>query len=107
TGRRSGILTPRLGFSELVRNSPTYRRTAENLGYYFALTDYIDAQVSMDWRSAARATEADPGWTRLNAEMRYRWLDRFMGGTIAVSRNTLSTGSTNLALSWSHNQEFS
>jgi hypothetical protein len=107
TGRRSGILTPRLGFSELVRNSPTYRRTAENLGYYFALTDYIDAQVSVDWRSSARATEADPGWTRLNAEMRYRWLDRFMGGTIAVSRNTLSTGSTNLALSWSHNQEFS
>ncbi len=27
TGRRSGILTPRAGFSEVVRNSPTYRRT--------------------------------------------------------------------------------
>lgn len=107
TGRRSGILTPRIGFSELVRNSPTYRRTAENLGYYFALTDYIDAQASVDWRSSARATEQDPGWTRLNAEMRYRWLDRFMGGSVAVSRSALSTGSTNLALSWSHNQEFS
>ncbi len=107
TGRRSGILTPRIGFSELVRNSPTYRRTAENLGYYFALTDYIDAQVSMDWRSSARATEQDPGWTRLNAEMRYRWLNRFLGGSLAVSRNTLSSGNKNLAVSWSHNQEFS
>jgi hypothetical protein len=28
-GRRSGILTPRFGFAELVRNSPTYRRTID------------------------------------------------------------------------------
>lgn len=107
TGRRSGMLTPRLGFAELVRNSSTYRRTAENLGYYFALSDYVDAQVSMDWRSSARETPQDPGWTRLNAEFRYRWLDRFLGGSFAVSRNSLSSGSRNLALSWSHNQEFS
>lgn len=107
TGRRSGILTPRVGIAELVRNSPTYRRTAENLGYYFALNDYIDAQVSMDWRSSARATEQDPGWTRLNSELRYRWLDRFMSGSLALSQNTLSTGSRNTAVSWSHAQEFS
>ena len=107
TGRRSGILTPRVGFAELVRNSPTYRRTTENLGYYFALNDYIDAQVSMDWRSSARATLQDPGWTRLNGELRYRWLDRFMSGSLALSRNTLSTGSNNTAVSWSHAQEFS
>lgn len=106
-GRRSGMLTPRLGFAELVRNSPTYRRTFENLGYYFALTDYVDAQLSLDWRSSARATEQDPGWTRLNGEVRYRWLDRFMSGSVALSRSALSSGSTNLAVSWSHNQEFS
>ncbi len=107
TGRRSGILTPRIGFSELVRNSPTYRRTAENLGYYFAFSDYLDAQLSMDWRSSARATMADPGWLRLNAELRYRWLDRFVSGGIALSQNALSSGSRNTTLSWSHNQEFS
>ena len=107
TGRRSGLLTPRAGFSEVVRNSPTYRRTIENLGYYFALSDYVDAQVSMDWRSAARATAQDPGWVRLNGELRYRWLDRFLSGGIAVSRNSISSGSRNLALSWSHQQEFS
>ena len=106
-GRRSGMLTPRIGFSELVRNSPTYRRTAENLGYYFALTDYIDAQMSVDWRSSARATELDPGWTSLNAQIRYRWLDRFLGGSLAVSQRALSSGSKNLSVSWGHTQEFS
>lgn len=107
TGRRSGMLTPRLGFAELVRNSPTYRRTVENLGYYFALNDYVDAQVSLDWRSRARETDFDPGWTRLRGEFRYRWLDRFLNGTVAVSQNSLSNGSRNTALSWSHTQEFS
>lgn len=107
SGRRSGMLPPRVGFAELVRNSPTYRRTVENIGYYFAISDYVDAQVSMDWRSSARATEQDPGWTRYNAELRYRWLDRFMSGQFAVSQNSLSSGSRNTALSWSHAQEFS
>lgn len=106
-GRRSGILPPRVGFAELVRNSPTYRRQIENLGYYFALTDYIDAQVSMDWRSSARATQQDPGWTRMNAEMRYRWLDRFISGSLGVARTSLSSGTTNTAVAWSHSQEFS
>ena len=107
TGRRSGILTPRAGFSEVVRNSPTYRRTIENLGYYFALSDFVDAQVSVDWRSRARETAQDPGWMRLNGEFRYRWLDRFLAGNVAVSQNSLSNGSKNTAFSWSHTQEFS
>jgi hypothetical protein len=47
--------------SELVRNSATYRRHFENLGYYFALNDYMDASVAVDWRSSANATEFDPG----------------------------------------------
>ncbi|MBX7118609.1 MAG: hypothetical protein K1X31_06380, partial [Gemmatimonadaceae bacterium] len=106
-GRRSGVLTPRLGFAELVRNSPTYRRTVENLGYYFAINDFVDAQVALDWRSSARATEQDPGWTRVQTEVRYRWLDRFLSGNLALSYNTLSSGSRNTAVSWSHAQEFS
>ena len=106
-GRRSGILTPRIGFAELVRNSPTYRRTAENLGYYFAISDYVDAQVSMDWRSSARATPQDPGWNRLNGEIRYRLLDRFITGSLALSQMSTSAGSRNTAVSLSHSQEFS
>ncbi len=107
SGRRSGVLTPRFGFAELVRNSPTYRRTIEDVGYYFALSDYTDLIVSMDWRSSARATIADPGWLRLNSQIRYRWRDRFIGGSFAISRHTLSTGSSNTQISWSHSQDFS
>lgn len=107
SGRRSGILTPRFGFAELVRNSPTYRRTIEDVGYYFALSDYVDLAVSLDWRSSARATLDDPGWLRLNSQLRYKWLDRFISGGFAVSRHTLSTGTSNLQLSWNHSQDFS
>lgn len=107
SGRRSGILTPRLGVAEVVRNSPTYRRTVEDLGYYFAINDYMDASVAMDWRSGARATDVDPGWTNVEAMLNYRWLDRFLSGGIGVSQRRLSTGTQNLAVSWSHQQEFS
>jgi hypothetical protein len=107
SGRRSGILTPRLGVTEIVRNSPNQRRTVENVGYYFALNDYIDAEVAMDWRSSASRLEGDVGWTRARALMQYRWLDRFVSGNVAVSQQRLSNGSGNVALSWAHSQEFS
>ncbi|MBA4071856.1 MAG: hypothetical protein C0497_08490 [Gemmatimonas sp.] len=107
SGRRSGVLTPRFGFAELVRNSPTYRRNIENVGYYFALSDYTDLSVSLDWRSAARANAADPGWLRLNSQFHYTWRNRFLSGALAVSRHTLSSGLTNTQVSWNHTQEFS
>jgi lipopolysaccharide export system protein LptA len=107
SGRRSGVITPRFGVSELFRNSPTYRRHVENLGYYFAINDYMDAQVALDWRSGARSTVGDPGWVQLNGEMQYRWLDRFMTGRLALSRHSQGDGSTNTSLSWGHSQDFS
>ena len=42
SGRRSGVLTPRFGLSEVFRNSPSYRRHVENIGYYFAISDYMN-----------------------------------------------------------------
>ena len=107
TGRRSGILTPRFGFTELLRNSPLYRRTVENVGYYFAFSDYADFAAGLDWRSSANATPNDPGWVRWNTEFRYRWLDRFAAGRIGASLHSLSSGLSNTQLSWSHQQDFS
>jgi len=107
SGRRSGVLTPRFGLSELLRNSPTYRRHVENVGYYFALSDYMDAEFALDWRSGARSTIGDPGWVRLNGEMQYRWLDRFLSGRIGMFRHSLFDGTTNTGLSWQHSQSFS
>ncbi|HMI47393.1 MAG TPA: putative LPS assembly protein LptD [Gemmatimonadaceae bacterium] len=107
SGRRSGVITPRFGVSELFRNSPTYRRHLENLGYYFAINDYMDAQVALDWRSGARSTPGDPGWVQLNGEMQYRWLDRFVSGRLALSQHDQRDGSKNTSLSWNHSQAFS
>ncbi|HKS05409.1 MAG TPA: putative LPS assembly protein LptD [Gemmatimonadaceae bacterium] len=106
-GRRSGILTPRFGIAELVRNSPSYRRTLENLGIYFALNDYLDTQVSMDWRSSARPTDVDPGWVTWHADLRYKWLNRFIDGNVGVSHTSQSNGQNNLVVSWNHSQSFS
>jgi hypothetical protein len=107
SGRRSGVLTPRFGVSELFRNSPSYRRHLENLGYYFAVSDYMDAQVALDWRSGSRPSEGDPGWVRLNGELQYRWLNRFMTGRLSGYRHAQRDGSTNTGVSWFHNQNFS
>ncbi|HEY6089516.1 MAG TPA: putative LPS assembly protein LptD [Gemmatimonadaceae bacterium] len=107
SGRRSGVLTPRFGVSELFRNSPTYRRHAENLGYYFAISDYMDAQVALDWRSGARPSDGDPGWVRLNGDIQYRWLNRFLSGRLALFRHAQRDGSKNLGVTWTHSQDFS
>ena len=107
SGRRSGVLTPRFGVSELFRNSPTYRRHVENIGYYFAFSDYMDAEFALDWRSGARSSIGDPGWVRLNGEIQYRWLDRFVSGRIGLFRHSLFDGTTNTGLSWQHSQSFS
>jgi hypothetical protein len=106
-GVHSGILTPQFGLTELLRNSPDYRRTVYNTGYYFALSDYYDAQVSMDWRSSAKASDEDPGWVWYHSTIRYHWLNRFLSGTISASEQELSTGASNLNLSWQHVQNFS
>ena len=107
SGRRSGLLTPRLGVNEIFRNSPSYRRHVDNIGYYFAFSDYMDAQVFMDWRSGAAGSEGDPGWFKVNGEWRYRWLDRFLTGRIGLSRLWQRDGDRNTAVSWQHQQDFS
>ncbi len=106
-GRRSGFLTPRFGLTDFVRTGTTYRRTIENIGYYFALSDYLDTRAWLDWRSGANPTEGDPGWTRLNGELRYRWLNRFLEGRVGATLMSQQDGQRNQEFSWAHRQEFS
>ncbi|MFN2566764.1 MAG: putative LPS assembly protein LptD [Gemmatimonadaceae bacterium] len=108
TGRRSGVLTPRFGVSDIVRNSPTYRRNIENVGYYWAMNDYMDFELSFDWRSGTGgpAEDTDPGWMRFNGQWQYKWLERRLDGSIASSYLTQNDGQTNLAVSWGHRQSF-
>ena len=105
-GRRSGVLPPRFGFSDIVRNNPQYRRHIENIGYYWSISDYMDAAGWMDWRSAAGGDSLDPGWYRFNTEFKYNWLSRFLDGRLAGSYEKQGDGRDNLAVSWAHRQKF-
>jgi hypothetical protein len=106
-GRHSGLLAPNVGVSDIVRNSPSYRRNIEGLGYYVALSDYVDAQGYLDWRSSAGQADinGDQGYTRYNGELRYNWLERYLSGRVAVSQ-TNQGYSKNTAISIDHRQEF-
>ena len=108
TGRKSGMLTPRFGVADIIRNSPSYRRDIENIGWYWALNNYMDASLWLDWRSSTGGSAlGDPGWARFNGQWRYGWRDRFLTGQIASSYTAQRDGQTNLALSWTHSQQFS
>jgi hypothetical protein len=102
-GRRSGILVPRFGVNDLVRPNSGYRRHVTNIGYYFAISDYMDFQASLDWFAG--------NYTALNGQIRYNWLTQFMTGDLAVSRVFEegiegSPGARSLRVQWSHNQSF-
>ncbi len=107
SGRHSGIIPPQFGLGDVIRNSPSYRRNVDHVGYYWALDDYMGASTWLDWRSAAGSTPGDPGWLKLNGEWDYKWLDRFLGGRVGLAKTWQRDGLTNTALSWTHTEDFS
>lgn len=107
TGRRSGLIPPRIGASDIIRNRSGYRRLIEDFGFYFALSDYVDAEVTMDWLSGARPDGLDPGWLKLNGRLRYVWRDRFLEGDLGISQQYLRDGQSNQLYSLTHRQRFS
>ncbi|MES1259405.1 MAG: twin-arginine translocase subunit TatC, partial [Gemmatimonadota bacterium] len=76
--RASGILIPRFGFNDIVRTNRTYNRTVSNVGYYWAPNDYIDATASLDWYANR--------YIQYTGHLNYRWLDRFVTGSITLSK---------------------
>ncbi len=102
-GRRSGILIPRFGINDLVRPNAGYRRHVSNVGYYFAINDYVDLQASLDWFSGS--------YTAINGQVRYRWLDRFVSGSLAFSQIFEADlegdpGGRSMRIQWTHQQSF-
>jgi hypothetical protein len=97
-GRHSGILTLRFGFNDIVRNSSGYSRHISNVGYYWAINEYMDAQFSMDWWS--------DNWTRFDTFFRYRWREKFVDGRIGYSHFFLPEGGREISAAWNHNQKF-
>ncbi|HEY6156541.1 MAG TPA: twin-arginine translocase subunit TatC, partial [Gemmatimonadales bacterium] len=99
-GRRSGILVPRFGLSDIVRPTRRYQRHVANLGYYFVINDYMDFLVSGDWYADR--------YLALKGQTRYRWLDHFINGGLSFERYTqLDIPGSSIRLGWQHQQSFS
>ena len=98
-GRRSGLIPPQFGLNDIVRNSPNYHRHISNLGYYWAINDYADAQVTTDWYAQQ--------FINVDGRFRYRWLNRFITGGIDFQELHEFNGSSSERISWSHQQQFS
>lgn len=108
SGRRSGVLTPQFGVADIVRNSPNYRRHVQDIGYYFAINEYMDARLSLDWLSNAGSEPGElPGYMTLKGEWRYTWLERYLHGFLATDYDRYRDGRTNLAITMNHSQDFS
>jgi lipopolysaccharide assembly outer membrane protein LptD (OstA) len=105
-GRRSGLLRPLFGVAELLRNSPSYQRSIRNLGYYTTIGDYADVKTWLDYRSGARPGPFGVGLLSFNAESRYKNIDRFIDGNVAVAYDRQSDGARNARVSWQHAQAF-
>jgi Tat protein translocase TatC len=95
--RASGILIPRFGFNDIVRTNRNYNRTISNVGYYWAPNDYIDVTGSVDWYANR--------YTQYTGRLNYHWLDRFMVGSLTLSRQMESDRTSNI-LHWDHRQDF-
>ena len=78
TGRRSGILPIRVGVNDIVRTSQGHTRRVSNVGFFWAISDYTDATLAMDWWS--------DNFTALTGGFRYRINNKFLNGRANVRR---------------------
>lgn len=90
-GRRSGLLTPRFGINDIVRTSSGYNRQITNVGFYWAINDYMGAEVSTNWRSGA--------YTSLLGTLGFNWRRQFLSGNISAERYWPVSGARQLSLS--------
>src|SRR5216117_202558 len=98
-GRRSGILFPRFGLNDLVRPTRRYSRHVSDLGYYFALNDYVDVLFTGDWFAGR--------YVQFHGQAQYHWLDRFMDGQLTYSRmSQIDFPGVNSLIGWNHTQRF-
>ena len=98
-GRRSGILVPQLGLNDLVRPTRTYNRQITNVGYYWAPNDYLDFTGRLDWFANR--------YVQYGISGEYRWLNRFLSGTVGVNEQRQVGGGSGLTFRWDHRQQFS
>jgi len=94
TGRRSGILAPRFGVNDIVRTSRGHARRLSNVGFFWAINDYSDATVALDWWS--------DNFTSVTGGFRYRITQKFLDGRANVRRYWRVDGGRELSFDTGH-----
>ena len=94
-GRTSGLLTPGFSVNDIVRTSQGYSRRLQNVGFYWAMSDYYDATVALDWWSDE--------FLALTGVMRYEWARQFLSGNLNFKRYWRSGGQRELTMDASSN----
>lgn len=98
-GRRSGLLPVQFSVNDIVRASGSYSRRISNLGYYWAMSDYTDAEVALDWWSG--------NYAAVTGAFRYAWLRQFLQGRANFRRFWRTGGGSELAFDTDHEWEMS
>jgi hypothetical protein len=93
-GRASGLLTPRFSVNDIARTSSSYNRRISNVGFYWAINDYMDTSLAADWFSN--------NYTSLTGTYQYRWLAKFLQGNLNLRRYWREEGGRELALDTRH-----
>ena len=99
-GRRSGLLFPEFSINDVARTSSRYSRRVQGMGVYWAINDYMGAEVTGDWWAN--------NYTSLNLGFDYNVLSRFLRGGMTASRYWRDDGQRELTLvarnSWQPNE---
>lgn len=93
-GRSSGILPPRFSVNDIVQTSGGQSRRISNVGFYWAMSQYSDAQVALDWFSG--------NFLALTGRVRYHWMRQFLRGDLSLRRFWRDEGGTEFALDTRH-----
>lgn len=89
-GRRSGLLAPRFGINDIARTDSDYNRHLSNLGFYWAINDYLGAQAALDWFSG--------NYTSMDAQLQFNWARQFLRGNFALRQYWPSEGPSQFTL---------
>jgi len=93
--RSSGLLTPVFSVNDIVRASSGYNRRLSNLGFYWAMSDYSDLTLALDWYSN--------NYTAVQTGMNYAWNRHFLAGSLNLKHYWGVTGRRELGLNTSNN----
>ncbi|HSM04011.1 MAG TPA: putative LPS assembly protein LptD, partial [Longimicrobiales bacterium] len=98
-GRASGLLTPTFSVNDIVRTSGGYQRRISNVGFYWAINDYMDGSVALDWW--------DSNYTAVTGSYRYLWSRQFLQGSLNFRRFWRAEGGAELTLNTRSNWDLS